>query len=334
MTIQRRNARPHRLSVVIPATDSVALEETLVSVLENRPESCDVVVALGTAYDDPWNIRDEVCFVDAPRGSGLVGCVNAGIAASTGDVIHVLAGGWRATAGWTDRALEHFDVAGVGAVVPLVVTDADGMRPVSAGIRRTRGGRSVAVTLPRGDIVKAAAPSAPALEAGFWRADILAGGGFSTACGDSCAAADMAATLAAAGLDVAVEPECRVVMGPAVPGPGSFAAGLAAERLFWRSLACERTLPALLAHAGEVARHAVAAAPLGTLPMLAGRLTALVQFGSCMGRARQLSGLKRDAARREAEGDAAARTYRIDAAHESAARPHVDQPAVVLKRSA
>jgi hypothetical protein len=334
MSMQVSAGSARRLSVVVPAFDLIGLEETLVSVLEHRPDDCDVVVALGTPYDDPWNIREEVTFVEAGKGSGLVGCVTAGLAAAQGDVIHILAAGWQATAGWTDAALRHFGRPDVAAVVPLTVA-ADREQPVSAGIRRTSGGRSVTV-VPRqkaGGFATGELPAAPLLEAGFWRAATIRGIGLSTACGDALAAADLAAGLTAAQADVVLEPESRVVGGPARKRQSSFVAGLHAERLFWRSLACERIVPALVAHAGEVLRHAAATAPIGTFAMLAGRLTALVQFGSCFGRTRQLRSLMREAADREAAGDSSARTYRIDAPHE-AARPHVEPPTRELKRSA
>ena len=55
---------------MIPApSDVAALEDTLVSVLEKRPADAEVIVALGCAYDDPWNIREEVTFVQAPIGT-------------------------------------------------------------------------------------------------------------------------------------------------------------------------------------------------------------------------------------------------------------------------
>ena len=334
MSMQGSAGGARRLSVVVPAVDLTGLEETLVSILEHRPDDCDVVVALGTPYDDPWNIREEVTFVEAAKGAGLVGCVTAGLEAAQGDVIHILAAGWQATAGWTDAALRHFGRAGVAAVVPLTVA-ADREQPVSAGIRRTSGGRSVTVVPRRkaGGLATGELPAAPLLEAGFWRAATIRELGFSTACGDALAAADMAAGLTAAKAEVVLEPESRVVGGPARKRRSPFVSGLQAERLFWRSLACERLVPALVAHAGEVLRHAAATAPIGTFAMLAGRLTALVQFGSCFGRTRQLRGLMREAADRETAGDSSARTYRIDAPHESA-RPHVEPPARELKRSA
>jgi hypothetical protein len=72
MAIQRQTGGARRLSVVVPATDVTGLEETLISVLEHRPDNSEIVVALGSPYDDPWNIREEVTFVDAAKGSGLV----------------------------------------------------------------------------------------------------------------------------------------------------------------------------------------------------------------------------------------------------------------------
>jgi len=316
-----------RLSIVIPATDVAALEDTLVSVLENRPADCEIVVALGMPYDDPWNIAEEVRFVQAPVGTGMVGRVNLGVASSRGEVVHVLAAGWRATEGWTDAALSHFDDPTVAAVVPVGVAANDRGRVVAAGVRRTAGGRSVVAVPPRSveriEIFRPEAlppPVAPALEAGFWRADVLARGGFDSACGDALAAADMAALLTCAGGTVVLQPESRVVWGPAGKRPTPFVAGMNAERLFWRSLPAHATLPAFLAHVFEIARHAVAVAPLGTLPMLAGRLMALVQFGSCLPRTRELNALLRRAGQPPTAGGLPG-TLRIDAGHSLPAGP-------------
>ena len=71
-------------------------------------------------------------------------------------------------------------------------------------------------------------------------------------------------------------------------------------------------------------------APFGTLPMLAGRLTALVQFGSCMRRTRELEALKSQSGRRPIEqgnGDAEGRTLRIDAGHPLPTRRSGRRPA-------
>ncbi len=334
MSLHRPGNDPHRLSVVVVAPRVAGLEDTLVSVLEHRPDDCDIIVALGERYDDPWQIGDEVTFVNADRRSGLVGCATAGLAVATGDVIHLLAAGWKATADWTAAAMTHFTRPDVAAVVPLAMRADDAARPVATGVRRTSGGRSI-VVVPRltdAGVVTGSPPHAPLLEAGFWRAETLRSIGISSACGDALAAADLAAGLKASGGTVAVEPACTVIAGPMAKRPSSFRAGLHAERLFWRSLPCERTIPASIFHATEIVRHAVATAPLGTVGMLAGRLAALLHVGSCRARTRQLRDLL--TASKHGSADAHARTFRIDAPHDSASPPHAAPRPRELKRSA
>jgi hypothetical protein len=323
------------------------MEETLVSVLENRPDDCEIVVALACDYADPWDISEEVRFVRAPQGSGLVACVNLGVAASAGDVVHVLSVGWRATEGWTKAALAHFEDDGVGAVVPVGVSSGDRQSVVSAGVRYAVGGRriDVAATQPRRDgrgssAQRGAAPHGPMLEAGFWRADVLrsAGSGFTTACGDRGADVDMAVTLARGGWESVVEP-AAVIVAPAAgqhSRRGAFSEGLHAERLFWRSLAGAAVVPALVMHLVEIVRHAFTRAPLGTLPMLVGRVVACLQFGAQVPRYVQLRGLVRAAAERsaaaehEAEGRA---TIRMDEGHGAARGPR-QRVAGPLRKSA
>jgi len=334
-----------RLSIVIPApANTAALEETLVSVLENRPDDCEIVVALGCEYSDPWNIRDEVRFVQAPTGSSMTGCINLGIASSHGELIHILAAGWQATAGWTDAPLLHFATdTTIGAIIPLGVSVDNSQRVLSVGIRYGRGGRRIELaktapaplaratspaplsTLipPATTPTRANAATAPAMEVGFWRAAALelAGPGFSTVCGDRYADADMAVGLWRGGFAVVVEPASRVVARPSpVKRNTAFASGLHAERLFWRSLAGSSIMWSLVLHGVEVLRHAVAHAPFGTLPMLVGRAVALLQFGDYLPRTRQLQALMQLATPGRADGLESG-TIRFDNPHATAGQP-------------
>lgn len=335
-----------RLSIVIPApADSEALEETLVSVLENRPDETEVIVVLGFEYADPWSVGDEVRFIKAPVGSNRVACINLGLAASRGRILHVLAAGWRATPFWTDAAVEHFASEQVGAVVPLEVAADDPDRIVATGIETRRGGRRVCLR-PRGDASRVrgfhaaahSSPSGPTLEAGFWSSQMLArlDNGFCLSCGDEYADADMAVSLQAAGGKVVLEPASRVVAAPERQRPQrAFYAGLHGERLFWRSLAAEPILRSLVLHLFEVIRHALARAPLGTLPMLAGRLVAVLQFGWYVPRFMELRQLKQRGAADANAPAAADRSLRFDAGQAGGglSRPR-RRPRVPLRRSA
>jgi hypothetical protein len=171
-------------------------------------------------------------------------------------------------------------------------------------------------------------PQGPVLETGFWRPDVLelAGRGFTTLCGDATADADMAITLSRSGLRVVVEPYSQVIAPAVTTGKvrtRAFTAGLHAERLFWRSVAGSSFLPALVMHIVEVVRHAVARAPLGTLPMLVGRMVAVLQFGSYVSRYLQLRTVIKQAADsgRVQQGDEDRQTIRIDDSHAGVGRP-------------
>jgi len=57
-----------RLSIVIPVLgDPRKLDDTLVSVLENRPAHCEILVVHNEPYDDPYQLSNEVCFIEAWR---------------------------------------------------------------------------------------------------------------------------------------------------------------------------------------------------------------------------------------------------------------------------
>lgn len=351
-----------RLSIVIPAvTGAEALEETLLSVLENRPENCEVIVALACEYDDPWNLRDEVTFVRAPAAASTIGCVNLGISSAAGEVIHVLSAGWKATPGWTELAIERFADPAIAAVIPLAVASDDHDRVVATGMSYRRGGRR-RVRVPAASRSSVSAVSlgiaalnrpkrsqvvGPTIEAGFWRAETLAtaGPGFAACCGATMADADLAVAIDAAGGETIVEPAALVISGQKAKPAGRFSEGLHAERLFWRSVAGRSLLPLLVAHLFVVLRHAAVSLPLGTAPMLIGRLIAAMQFGSYGSRYRQLRSLQethRDAvavgkASSEQDSDGSstdAPLVRSDAGEPGLPRPrHLDRRSA-LRRSA
>ena len=123
-----------RLSIVIPVLgDPQQLDDTLVSVLENRPANCEIVVVHNRPYHDPYRLSDEVRFIEAERGTALAECLNRGLAASRASVVHVLTCGVEVSAGWADVAFRRFGDPDVAAVGSVVLNRDDPEKAISAG---------------------------------------------------------------------------------------------------------------------------------------------------------------------------------------------------------
>ncbi|PQO35171.1 glycosyltransferase family 2 protein [Blastopirellula marina] len=130
-----------RLSIIIPALhDAALLEETMLSVLENRPANADVVVVHTGFYTDPYELAGEVKFVEARSASSEADCWMVGAAATSGEIVHLLSSGVVAVAGWADGVRALFADPAVAAVSPaLRVGDAIasiGVAADSLGYRR------------------------------------------------------------------------------------------------------------------------------------------------------------------------------------------------------
>jgi hypothetical protein len=234
-----------RLSIIVPFLgDLKRFEDTLVSVLENRPDQSQVVVVLNQPYDDPYELRDEVQFVQAPQASGLVDCFDWGVAASQAPVVHFLAPGIEATAGWADTALEHFEAneggeANVAAVAPLLVDRNDQNRVLSAGLAYSSAGAitrlATGQSLESGP-VNTAQLLGPEMLAAFYRREALQS--VDTMGERHCglaAAADLALSLRQAGYACVAEAGSQVLASwQDLQGAGPWQEGLAAERLFHR----------------------------------------------------------------------------------------------------
>lgn len=119
-----------RISIVVPHLgDVVAFEESLVSVLENRPLGAEVWVAHDGTYQDPFDLGDEVQFVTA-SSNNVVALVAAAAEAATSKFVHVIGGGVRATHDWTRSAIECLHAESVAIAVPVARCSMDG--PITA----------------------------------------------------------------------------------------------------------------------------------------------------------------------------------------------------------
>jgi hypothetical protein len=307
--------RPPRLSIVIPALGSIAsLEAGLVSVLEHRPSDCEVIIVLREPYDDPYELEGEVRFIEAPLGTRASACLNIGVAASRGTIIHLLGCGFEVSDGWTDAALAHFDDEQVVAVAPLVmqpgVTDE---RVAAAGLEYRAGGtghpRHADQSLSSID-GEPKTLLGPLASAAFYRSTALDAleTVFDAAVGDKFCDIDLALRLRKAGGRAIFEPASRIRGDVAATDPSSnFRSGLHAERLFWRHAGHVGWLRSLALHGLTVAGD------LRSPARLVGRLAACCELPLHLLRSRA----KPVAAplTQEAEPSVLPSSLRIDRAH-------------------
>lgn len=247
-----------RLSIVIPVLGKLKkLEDTLISVLENRPAQSEILVVLNEPYDDPYELAGEVCFIQAPFRANLVDCLNLGIVASRGTIIHTLGCGTEATPGWTDTVLPHFDRYEVVAVSPMVIDRANPEQTLSTGVGYCPGGAAwrLGYRQPLGDsLSKLPAYFGPDLLAGFYRKSALeAAGGLCPEFLGHLAGVDLALALHFTEQQSVVEPNCRIVADRTdLPEGERLGGGCKAERLFWRWARRMGWIRASVGHCGLV----------------------------------------------------------------------------------
>lgn len=268
-----------QLSIILPVPGNPAqMEDTLVSVLANRPAECEILVVLNQAYDDPYDLAGEVSFHRAV-GRRWTGMVNLALAASQAPIVHVLRCGTVVQEGWADAALARFDDPSVGAVVPLVLRAEEPDRIASAGWRFGAGG--ALRPLCAGGSVDTACLSACTVDACdlastfFRRTALETIGGVHLDVSDRLAGADTALALRQAGYRCLLDPTSRV-LAKAEPEMGAFRRGWEEEQLFWRWAPASGWAGALVHHAITVTGEAMGRCvrPLAMLGGLAGRLAA------------------------------------------------------------
>lgn len=279
-----RKVNVARLSIIVPFLGAnEASENTLASVLQNRPDGSDIVVVHAGPYDDPWDIGDEVTFVEQPATSSLIDLLNASLHEISGRVVHVLQPGIEVEEGWADIALSHFDNPDVATVAPVHLISPDELRVVSRGVSYSAGGsrylRGAGQAYENGR-VRPSRILGPTLQAGFYRTRILQTlGGWDSLMGDHLADVDLALTLQDAGYRSVCAESCRVYGSASDVPVGSFTQGRCAERLFLRHAPQQGWFRSLLAHPFAVAWNMLADLPHpGAITQLFGRMIALTEF--------------------------------------------------------
>ena len=248
-----------RLSIVIAACDNgQRLEAGLVSVLENRPDDCEILVVHDGSYEDPYDLSGEVTFLEAGLRASWTDRANLAIQHCNGEVVHLLDSGAKVREGWADLAIRHFDDSAVAAVAPLVVEVGDPRQVISAGLNYRSGSRRL-ITRVQTRCTGPQNVCGAARTAAFYRRSVLSAiGGLSGVVGDRLADVDLALIVGRMGLVTRLEPSSLVLVERAqASAETTFRSGLYAERLYRRNLREETGLMAKLAHGFVVAGEAI-----------------------------------------------------------------------------
>ncbi len=252
----------HRLTIVIPVLgDPLQLDDTLLSVLENRPTDCEILVVHNEPYHDPYNLSDEVRFIEARRGAGMVECIHRGLAAGQGAVVHVLSCGVQVCAGWAEAALAHFEDSKVAAVSALIFDRDMPEKVISAGLGYRMEGAAWRLTGPNAPqqiVAWRQEHRGPDLLAGFYsKSAIQSVGGFAQFASTIAAGTDLAMALQQNGFRCVFEPECTASTVAAAGAESAFRRGCDDECLFWRWAASHGLLTSIIGHVAMLAGQAV-----------------------------------------------------------------------------
>ncbi len=274
-----------RLSVIVPDVGSEqALEDTLVSVLQNRPGATEVIVVCGPDRLDRYNLAGEVIFHRTAAPRRWPNYANAAVQQAAGHYIQLLLPGAEVVEGWCEAALARFEHSQrIGSVAPLLLLpdSQDGL--AVAGLQYNPGGRrELCVTQlpPADDGAALLRVDGPTCWSGFYRKpDLIEAGGWDTNIFSHLADMELALRLRQRGLRGVCELSSWIALPANVswnePTGYRFAGDV--ERLFWRYAMTQGWIRSMAMHPFEVlSRFAGSLPSLTAVTELAGRLAALL----------------------------------------------------------
>ncbi len=196
-----------RLSIVVPyRSEDQRFEDTLLSILENRPKDSEVIVVDDGSYADPYDLSDEVCFVSTQPGASLTEKLNSGVLVAKASFVCNLLDGMLVAGNWAEPALRHLTSGMADVVSPSVnLHSRSGLRTIfgldcnhlnSDTLRR---GKPLATSPARG--------VTPTIAGGFYRKKaLLAVNGWSTCLSSMAADVELGMLLTEAGVCAICEP--------------------------------------------------------------------------------------------------------------------------------
>jgi hypothetical protein len=266
-----------QLSIVVPLDGTQNdFEQTLVSVLENRPQSCEVIVPCRAGYEDPYDLSDEVHFVRAESTASVIDLLNVGLRASEGRIVHWLLCGLIARANWTAGPVRLLENGSIAAAAPIIWRSGND-RILSAGVDYTIAGNRRLVghgRKRRKSEGRSFQAMGPMLLAGFCRREVIASmNGFCAWVGPQLADADLAARFRASNRRCVVDSTSQLVCHRQLTDSEPFHMGRMAERLFWKNLRTWGTFRSIACHAIYLSCSAMVRLPrFSVVSRLAGRI--------------------------------------------------------------
>ena len=189
-----------RLSIIVPHRhEDSRLEATLLSLLENRPDDSEIIVVHDGSYSDPYNLVDEVIFIEEDPSSKTLKLINAGVMAACSPAVCVLLDGAIVTDGWSEAALSTLLESETAAVAVAVQTSRG---QTSHGIDARILSRPNFAQAGRVEASSAQAECiGPVLACGFYRRKVLlALGGWNEELDEQAADVELALALGSLGL--------------------------------------------------------------------------------------------------------------------------------------
>jgi hypothetical protein len=158
-----------RLSIVVPfAGDESLLHATLLSILENRPTDCEIIVAHDGSYHDPYRLlHDELIDIEVLDCPSTIGLINEAVLAAVAPIVQVLLPGSEIECDWVEEPLSLLDADPLISGVMLPSHD-DSVDRSFFGFDMTALPRRIELAKPR-----YRGSATPAINGTFFRRKIL-----------------------------------------------------------------------------------------------------------------------------------------------------------------
>ena len=253
-----------RLTVLIPYFGDISLlEQTLISVLENRPVDSEIVVAHDGSYEDSYDLSDEVKFTEVNGKPSVGRFLDRVLSETDSEYVHTLLPGILAKPGWCDAIDQHFEDSRVGSICPIISDFQDDGKVKSVGIKADIFfGRKVVGQNFRIEMLveESISPLGPSIAAAFYRRSALEQIGQFSLLDDASIDLEIALSLREVGFKTVIHSTSSLVaQSDAMEiDRNSIRAGMNSQRTIWRHVRGESVAKACAISFGAMLFEAVA----------------------------------------------------------------------------